>query len=156
MARHLQLSAKITVCSYNELNDREKNLVAAAREARKGAYAPYSKFAVGAAVELADGRIVVGNNQENASSPVGLCAERVALFSAGATAGTVRPVAIALAACDKGHEVSTPVTPCGACRQAMCEVEMRYRQPLRVLMCGAEEVYIAESAGDLLPLSFEL
>lgn len=156
MARHLQLSAKITVCRYNELSDREKKLVTVAREATQGAYAPYSRFAVGAAVALSDGRIIPGSNQENASYPVGLCAERVALFAAGATAGTVPPVAIALAACDKGQAVGKPVTPCGACRQVMREVEMRYGQPLRILMCGAEEIYIAESAADLLPLSFEL
>ena len=88
MARQLHLSAKITVCRYNELTDNEKILVDKARAAVKGAYAPYSGFRVGAAIELADGRIITGSNQENGSYPEGLCAERVALFSG--TAGHCR------------------------------------------------------------------
>lgn len=156
MAKQLQLSAKITVCRYNELTDSEKKWVDAAREAAKKAYAPYSRFRVGAAVALADGEIITGNNQENDSYPEGLCAERVALFAAGAAAGA-RPVAITLAAiAPDGKSPLLPVTPCGGCRQVMREVESRYGAPLRVLMCGAEEIYIAASAGDLLPLSFEL
>ena len=96
MARQLHLSAKITVCRYNELTDNEKILVDKARAAVKGAYAPYSGFRVGAAIELADGRIITGSNQENGSYPEGLCAERVALFSAGAISHDTPPVLLPL------------------------------------------------------------
>ena len=156
MARQLHLSAMITVCRYNELTDNEKILVDKARAAVKGAYAPYSGFRVGAAIELADGRIITGSNQENGSYPEGLCAERVALFSAGAISHDTPPVLLAIAAENNGEEVVSPITPCGACRQVMRETELRYATPLRTLMCGAEDIYIAESAGDLLPLGFEL
>ena len=145
MARQLHLSAKITVCRYNELTDNEKILVDKARAAVKGAYAPYSGFRVGAAIELAD-----------ASYPEGLCAERVALFSTVAISHDTPPVLLAIAAENNGEEVVFPITPCGACRQVMRETELRYATPLRTLMCGAEDIYIAESAGDLLPLGFEL
>ncbi|MCD8287331.1 MAG: cytidine deaminase, partial [Porphyromonadaceae bacterium] len=152
MARELQLLTKIIVCRYNELTSDEKILVEAARTALQGAYAPYSKFRVGAAVRLADGRIVTGSNQENSSYPEGLCAERVALFTAGALPDGGIPIALALAAENNGKAAS--VTPCGACRQVMAETEMRYGTPLRILMCGPEEVRIVDSAQALLPLSF--
>lgn len=123
MARQLHLSAKITVCRYNELTDNEKILVDKARAAVKGAYAPYSGFRVGAAIELADGRIITGSNQENGSYPEGLCAERVALFSTGAISHDTPPVLLAIAAENNGEEVVFPITPCGACRQVMRETE---------------------------------
>ena len=131
MARQLHLSAKITVCRYNELTDNEKILVDKARAAVKGAYAPYSGFRVGAAIELADGRIITGSNQENGSYPEGLCAERVALFSAGAISHDTPPVLLAIAAENNGEEVVSPITPCGACRQVMRETELRYATPLK-------------------------
>lgn len=155
--RQQELSAKITICSYDELSEEEKMLVDTAREILRNAYAPYSHFRVGAAVRLADGRIVTGTNQENASYPIGLCAERVALFSAGTSAPEQSVTAIALAAeTADGRPIVAPLTPCGACRQVLCETEARYGNRLRVLMCGRDEIYIAESARDLLPLSFSL
>ncbi len=154
--KQIDISTKIIVCHYNELSEEEKNLVNIARSMPAKSYAPYSRFRVGAAVLLADGRIITGSNQENASYPNGLCAERVALFSAGATAPDIPAVAIALAAeNDKGIPIE-PITPCGACRQVMHETEMRYDTPLRVLMCGCDKIYISESAKVLLPLSFAL
>ena len=154
--KELDLLTKIIVCSYKELSSEEKNLTDAARRASQNAYAPYSRFRVGAAVLLADGRIVPGCNQENASYPVGLCAERTALFAAGAQYPDVPVKAIALAAESETGTPAAPVTPCGACRQVLCEVEARYGSPVRVLMCGADEVWTAASARDLLPLSFSL
>lgn len=153
---YMKLSAKITVCRYNELSSDEKFLVDEARAALLTAYAPYSGFRVGAAARLADGRIVRGSNQENASFPAGLCAERTALFSAGTLAPDVPVEAIALAAEADGVPTLAPITPCGICRQVMLETENRYKKPLRILMCGRDEVYIASSVRDLLPLAFSL
>ena len=156
MARHLQLSAKITVCRYNELSDREKKLVTAAREATQGAYAPYSRFAVGAAVALSDGRIIPGSNQENAAYPSGLCAERTTLFYANSRYPDQAVTTLAIAARnEQGEFLDDPIPPCGACRQVMLETEVRYRQPMRILLYGRKGIYEVKKVGDLLPLSFD-
>lgn len=139
----------------NELEEEDRQLVDAAIEAIDGAYAPYSHFKVGAAVRLADGTVVPGSNQENVAYPSGLCAERTALFAASAAHPGVPPIALAIAACNtEGHLTAKPVTPCGACRQVMAEIEQRYRQPLTLLLFGTEGTIILDTASDLLPLSF--
>jgi len=121
--------------------------------AAKRAYAPYSQFHVGAAVLLKDGTVVEGNNQENMAYPSGLCAERVALFAAGASFPDQPVEMIAIVAIKDG--VMQPViAPCGACRQVMLETEQRYGQPIRILLCGQDETILIASAKDLLPLSF--
>lgn len=137
-----------------DLSLEDRSLRKVAIQAALRAYAPYSHFKVGAAVLLSDGTVVEGNNQENAAYPSGLCAERVALFAAGASFPE-RPVqAIALIAVRNGT-VQSALAPCGACRQVMLETEQRYGQPIRILMCGDETTIIAQSVKDLLPLSFE-
>jgi len=141
-----------SVC-VEELQEEDMRLRNAAVEAAKDAYAPYSNFYVGAAVLLEDGTIVIGNNQENVAFPSGLCAERVALFSAGATFPTVPVVALAITAIKDG-EIQQSISPCGACRQVMLETEQRYGRALRVLLCGNDETIIVSSAKDLLPLCF--
>jgi len=138
-----------------ELSISERRLFDAALTASKQAYAPYSHFNVGAAVLLHDGTVVVGSNQENLAYPSGLCAERVALFSAGASFPQKPVVAIAVIALKNG-EVQPTITPCGACRQVMLETELRYGQPLGVMLCGKDETILAASANDLLPLSFSV
>ena len=103
---------------------------------------------------LADGKVVGGCNQENAAYPSGLCAERTALFAAGAQYPDVPVKALAIAAYTDGHFTEDPVSPCGACRQVMLETEHRYKQPMRVLLFGANHVYEFDSAESLLPFSF--
>ena len=139
----------------NELVEQEQNLVNAAREAAKKAYAPYSKFKVGAAVLLENGEIILGNNQENAAYPDGLCAERVAMFAANANRPDVPVKVIAVTALTESGFLSEPVYPCGSCRQSLQESENRFQQPIRILMCGEKKIQAVASIRDLLPLSFD-
>src|ERR1043165_4643087 len=122
--------------SVDELNADDKKLVAEAHASVKDAYAPYSNFHVGAAVMLENGTIIKGNNQENASYPVGLCAERVAIFSAGANYPGVKIKALAVSAKADQFHVDKPVPPCGACRQAIAEYEHRYKSKIKIIMSG--------------------
>ena len=138
-----------------DLSLEDRSLHKAAIHTALRAYAPYSHFKVGAAVLLTDGTIVEGNNQENAAYPSGLCAERVALFTAGATFPE-RPVAAIAIVATRNGIIQSAIAPCGACRQVMLETEKRYGQPMRILMCGDETTVIAYSTKDLLPLAFEL
>jgi cytidine deaminase len=137
----------------DELSEVEKQWRNAAIDAAERAYAPYSGFQVGVVVVLADGRLVTGNNQENAAYPSGLCAERVALFYAGACYPDTPVVAIVLAAVKKGL-IQEYISPCGACRQVLLETEQRFKQPIQVLLCGREVVCLIDSATSLLPLFF--
>lgn len=139
--------------TLGELTERENELRRAALEAAGRAYAPYSRFRVGAAALLADGRIVAGSNQENAAYPSGLCAERVALFYAGAQYPEVPVRMLAIVAEDEAG-VRPHISPCGACRQVLLETEQRQGEPLRVLLCGREKAILFPSAAALLPLCF--
>lgn len=139
---------------YDELPEADRLLVDAARRATAGSYSPYSGFAVGAAVRLDDGTVVCGANQENAAYPSGICAERTALFYAGASRPGRAVTALAVAARTAGGLTAAPVPPCGACRQVLLEAEARAGRPVRVLLSGSEETYVLEGAGALLPLSF--
>lgn len=141
--------------SFDELSPAEWELVEAARHAVSTSYAPYSNFHVGAAVRLASGHIVKGSNQENAAYPSSLCAERTALFHAGAQYPNDAPQQIAITAKDSAGFTPYPVPPCGGCRQVMLEVETRYNQSLELLLCSADTVYSIKSAKDLMPLSFD-
>lgn len=123
--------------------------------ARENAYAPYSKFKVGAAVALENGAFVIGSNQENAAYPTGLCAERVAIFSAGANYPGVSIVQIAITAAAPNYELDQPVTSCGACRQALLEYENKQQTPIEVYFMGATGTIIKTDAiSKLLPLNF--
>ena len=137
----------------NELSDEEKFWIDSAVISSKQAYAPYSEFNVGAAVILANGEIVTGNNQENAAYPSGMCAERVALFYAGARYPDVPVKAIVIVA-TKNAVIQQHISPCGACRQVLLETEKRYKQPIQTFLCGNDVVYAIDSAESLLPLSF--
>jgi len=125
----------------------------AAVNAAKRAYAPYSHFHVGAAILLKDGTVVEGNNQENMAYPSGLCAERVALFAAGASFPEQAVEMMAIVAMKDGV-VQPAIAPCGACRQVLLETEQRYGQPVHILLCGQDETILIASAYDLLPLTF--
>lgn len=153
--RQAKILAKLTYCRLDELNSTEKNLIQAAKNACASAYAPYSHFQVGAAVLLDNGNIVIGNNQENAAFPSGLCAERVALFAAASQFPENKAIALAIAARhENGSFTQKAVSPCGACRQVMTETEKRFQHPLKVLLYGESEIICIESAQELLPLSF--
>ncbi|MBM3414870.1 MAG: cytidine deaminase [Bacteroidetes bacterium] len=138
-----------------ELNEEDAWLLNEARSVTEQAYAPYSNFNVGAVAMLANGEVVAGTNQENASYPVGICAERVLL----GTAANLHPnVAIkTIAISYNGDEVKSdhPISPCGMCRQALLEYETRLKQPIRLILGGMEgKVYIIKSAELLLPFAF--
>ena len=148
------ITTKIIVCSYEELNDEEKKLVDAAKEATNRSYAPYSRFQVGAAVRLAGGVLVSGSNQENAAYPSGICAERTTLFYANSQYPDRAVEALAIAAQTGGKFIEHPTAPCGACRQVILETEERYRHPIRIYLYGTDEVYIVDSIVSLLPLCF--
>jgi cytidine deaminase len=152
--REINLTTKIGVYLLAECSEIEKKLIEAAKSATFNAYAPYSGFKVGAAVLLANGEIIVGNNQENAAYPSGLCAERTAVFFANANLPNEKVEMIAIAAYYNGAFTKEIVAPCGACRQVLLEVENRFGSPMKVLMYSDESVYIVNSVKDLLPLSF--
>ena len=149
------ITTKIEVYSYNELNETDKNLVNCAKKATETAYAPYSKFHVGAAVLLENGEIVSGSNQENAAFPSGTCAERTTIFYAGARYPGVRFCSMAIAAFTDGEFIEEPISPCGACRQAILEYEKLGGLPIEILLAGREKVYKLQGIRSLLPLSFE-
>ncbi|MDL2243323.1 cytidine deaminase [Bacteroidales bacterium OttesenSCG-928-J19] len=152
--KELNITAKIHICQYKDLNETDKRLVDVAKEAAKRAYTPYSNFKVGAAVLLENSEIISGNNQENAAYPSGICAERTALFYANSRFPDKAVDTIAVAAYTKEDYIESPITPCGACRQVILEAQNRYKHPVRILLYGKKEIYIIEKITDLLPLSF--
>ena len=141
--------------TLDQLEPKDKELAQAAIEATALAYAPYSKFNVGAAVMFEDGVIVKGANQENAAYPSGICAERTALFYASASRPDKAMTAIAIAAGQNGQLCETPATPCGACRQVMAQYQLKSGLPMRVLLVGAHTIWSFEKIDDLLPLIFD-
>ena len=138
-----------------ELTDAERSLIEVAIQSTAHSYAPYSHFHVGAALLLADGTLLPGCNQENAAFPACLCAERTAIFSAGAQYPDVPVKTLAIAARKPDGELQDePVSPCGTCRQVIIETETRFGQPVRILLYGRNRVYVIDSIKDLMPLSF--
>jgi len=141
--------------TVDDLSIEDRELVLKAKEIAKLAYAPFSKFFVGAAIRLKNGKIITGNNQENVAYPSGICAERTALFYAGAQYPQEAVLSMAVAVFKNEEYAKQPVTPCGSCRQVMLETENRFQQSMRVIMVGEEKIYVANSVKDLLPLSFD-
>ena len=149
---------RIFVYEYNsvwDLPDADQQLVFKAREASQKAFAPYSGYYVGAAVQLNNGDIICGNNQENAAFPTGLCAERVALFYAHASFPEVPVKILAVTASTKNGIVDGPVAPCGSCRQALIESEVRFKLPIRIILDGKKKIQVFEDVGSLLPFAFK-
>ena len=144
---------EIKVYSFEELSEADRELIDAARSMTAVSYAPYSKFHVGAAIRMDDGTIVRGSNQENAAYPSGTCAERTACYQASALHPGMPMRKIAIAAWSGGEFQEKPISPCGACRQALAEYEHLYG-PIEVLLYGREEVYVLPSIASLLPLTF--
>ena len=148
------ISTTIMVAKMEELSADDAELVNQAIAQTCKSYSPYSKFNVGAALRLANGNIVVGCNQENAAFGVTMCAERSALFAAGAKCPEVAVTAIAIAARDAEGLLREPISPCGVCRQAMVETETRYNHRLRILLYGTEKIYVIDGIAELMPLTF--
>ena len=149
------IETKVTIYSFEELDNVKQHLINKAKEQVFKAYAPYSEFHVGAAIELENGEIFAGNNQENSAYPSGLCAERVAMFYANAQYPDVPVRTIAIAAYTNGKFLEQPVTPCGSCRQVLLETEMRFEKDINILLYGTNEIYQIENVRQLLPLCFE-
>lgn len=152
----LVISSEIEVYpSIKDLAKKDADLLFEAQKMVKLAYAPYSNFHVGAALLLENGKIITGNNQENAAYPSGLCAERVAIFSAGAHYPKEAVKSLAISVKSKNVVVNEPLSPCGACRQVIAEYENKFKKPIRIIMSGEKgAVYIAKSIESLLPLMF--
>ena len=142
--------------SSEELPEDVSELMKIAVEWRKKAYAPYSRFKVGAALMLDNGKVVIGSNQENAAYPSGLCAERVAVFHAGAVYPDAKIVKMAISAASDTNPTTEPIPPCGGCRQAIAEYEIRQESPIEIYFMGESgNVYKSDSLRNLLPFTFD-
>ena len=155
--KEIQIETKLSVFeSFEELSQSEKDFMNQAIEIRKKAYAPYSKFQVGAAIVLDNGVVLQGSNQENAAYPSGLCAERVAIFYAGATYPDAKIVKMFITASPQDRDLEEPIPPCGSCRQAIAEYEFKQDIPIAIFFMGAKgDIYKSDSLKNLLPLVFD-
>ena len=150
-----EINISVGICTFEEMNEEQKTVVEKAIEATQNSYSPYSHFKVGACVMLANGRTVIGANQEKAAYPVGLCAERAAIFAAQSQHPDQPITHLAIAARNtSGELVSQPISPCGSCRQVILEIEERYNRPIEILLYGKNNIYVVKSVKDLLPLCF--
>lgn len=146
----------VSIYAWDELSEVEKSLVSKAKEACERSYAPYSQFNVGAALLTDKDHIVIGCNQENPATPSGLCAERTAVFAAGAQYPDEAPIMLALAAYTEGDFTNYHIVPCGACRQVISGVRQRFGKPIRILMYGKDGTHVVEDIDAILPMQFEL
>jgi cytidine deaminase len=144
---------------FDQLSDLPSDiqeLMQKAVNTRKTAYAPYSKFKVGAALLLDNGKIILGSNQENAAYPSGLCAERVAVFAAGANYPEAKIMKMAITAASDTNQTTAPIPPCGSCRQSIAEYEIRQDQPIEIYFMGeVGTIYKSDSLKNLLPFMFD-
>lgn len=154
-----EISITTTLQVYDDISELPleiQNLMHTAIEARDNAYAPYSKFNVGTALLLDNGEIVIGSNQENASYPSGLCAERTAIYYAGAKYPKAKVLKMAITASSQNQLTDQPIPPCGACRQTIAEYEIKQDQPIEIYFMGAQgKVVKSNSLANLLPLLFD-
>ncbi|MBU2938447.1 cytidine deaminase [Lacinutrix sp. C3R15] len=155
--KEIKIESTLTVFDdFNELPKDIASLMEQAIEARKKAYAPYSKFLVGAAIALENGEVVTGSNQENASYPSGLCAERTAIYYAGAKYPNVKMKTMAIVAGSITQQTMVPIPPCGACRQAIAEYEVNQNEDIQIYFMGETgKVVKSNSLANLLPLGFD-
>ncbi len=152
--KEVKIEINIQSYSYDELDEKDRQLIDAAKEATLRSYAPYSRFAVGAAALLENGKIITGTNQENAAYPSGTCAERTTLFYANSEYPDQAVVTLAIAAKSPDGFLEKPIPPCGSCRQVLLETEQRYKHPMRILLYSKNEIYLLHGTKNLLPLSF--
>ncbi|PRZ21109.1 cytidine deaminase [Flavobacterium granuli] len=155
--KEISIVSKFSVYnSTSELPNDIQDLMEKAIGIRKKAYAPYSKFRVGTALLLDNGEIVLGSNQENAAYPSGLCAERVAIFQAGAIYPDSKIIKMAITAASDTNKTIAPIPPCGACRQSIAEYETRQESPIEIYFMGESgEIFKSASLKNLLPLMFD-
>jgi cytidine deaminase len=155
--KEIKIESLLTV--YDSLDELPKDIVSLmekAMEAREKSYSPYSNFSVGAAILLENNEIITGSNQENASYPSGLCAERTAIFYAGAQYPDVAMVRMAIIAGSKTKITDAPIPPCGACRQSIAEYEVKQNRPIELYFMGEKgKVVKSHSLANLLPLVFD-
>ncbi|MDD4969286.1 MAG: cytidine deaminase [Paludibacter sp.] len=149
------IETNIEIYSFEELDNAKQTLINKAKEQVSKAYAPYSGFHVGAAIELENGEIFAASNQENSAYPSGLCAERIAMFFANAQYPDVAVKTLAIAAYTNGEFIADPVTPCGSCRQVLLETETRFEKDITILLYGTKNIFQLENVKQLLPLCFE-
>lgn len=152
--KELNINIHFHMVQLEELSPVEQELVGKAIQATQNSYANYSHFYVGACCLLKDGTMVIGANQENAAFPSGLCAERTAIFAAQANFPEQPITTLAIAARNDNGMMKDPISPCGACRQVILEIEDRYKRNVRILLYGTDGIYVFESVKDLLPFSF--
>ena len=145
----------IDYTSIEEMEPQDRELVLEAIDAQKGSYCPYSHFKVGAALRLDDGTIVKGSNQENNAYPAGLCAERTAMFAAGANYPDKAFDTLAIVGSDSNGICETPATPCGECRQVMAEYQAKGGRPLKIILVGRNKIQKFFKVDDLLPFIFD-
>ena len=155
--KNIKIESILTVFdNLNELPSDIIGLMQKAVEAREKAYAPYSQFYVGTAILLDNGEIVTGSNQENASYPSGLCAERTAVYYAGAKYPKAKMLKMAITAASQNQKTESPIPPCGACRQALAEYEVKQKESIEIYFMGETgKVVKSESLANLLPLVFD-
>lgn len=152
--KDIKLKINMKFAQMDELSPKEQQLINTSIAATQNSYAKYSHFSVGAALLLENGKIVIGANQENAAFPSGLCAERTAIFAAQASDPDQKIMTLAIAAKNGYGLTKEPVTPCGACRQVILEIEERYKNPVRILLYGTSGIICINSVKDILPLCF--
>ncbi|WPR73229.1 cytidine deaminase [Flavobacterium sp. NG2] len=154
--KELNINSQFTIYeNINELPIQVQNILKEAVKIREKAYSPYSQFKVGAAILLENGKIILGSNQENAAYPSGLCAERVAIYQAGSLYPDITIKTIIISAASDTKETSTPIPPCGACRQAIAEYEIKQEEPIEIYFTGETgAIYKSASLKNLLPLLF--
>ncbi len=144
------------LANASELSVEDQEILVAAKEATKTAYAPYSNFYVGAAARLSNGKIVIGSNQESTSFPVGICAERTLLNSVGSQFPDLSIITMAISYQPLGKDSIEPISPCGMCRQSLLDYENRYGAPIKIILSGMSgEVMVLNSASNLLPFGFD-
>lgn len=155
--KELKIESSFTVYdNLDELPNEITSLMHKAMEVRRNAYAPYSNFSVGAAILLDNNKIVTGNNQENASYPSGLCAERTAIYYAGSQFPDAKIIRMAISAGSRNHQTIIPIPPCGACRQAISEYEVKQESPIEIYFMGETgKIVKSKSLANLLPLIFD-
>jgi cytidine deaminase len=155
--KKVEIKTQITVFdAIDELSDSAKNLMEKAIIAKQNAYAPYSKFKVGAALLLEDGTIVTGNNQENAAYPSGMCAERVAIWKASSDFPNLKILKLAISASSSSQILKEPVAPCGGCRQTLSEYELKQKDKIETYFMGEiGKIIMTDSLLNLLPIAFD-
>lgn len=154
--KHVKKIEYTVLSQAAQLSEPFRQLLTEAQKATKTAHAPYSHFCVGAALELEDGTIVPGSNQENASYPSGLCAERVAFFASGVQHPGKKIIRAAVVAMPAGKSETVPAAPCAACLQVMAEYEAKQQAPIGFLFVGAPGKYfLIDAIADFLPFSFD-